>query len=94
MKRKKKANNNEIPEISDEQFRKMKPLAEVFPQITGKSRITIRIDNNIIDWFKIHAKSGSYQGMINAALREYIKNRKEPLEDTLRRVIREELKKR
>jgi hypothetical protein len=32
--------------------------------------------------------------MINNALREYVGERKEPLEKTLRRVIREELKKR
>lgn len=34
---------------------------------------------------------GSYQTMINAALRDYIEQRAEPLEDTLRRVVREEL---
>jgi hypothetical protein len=32
--------------------------------------------------------------MLNSALREYVSDRKEPIEKTLRRVIREELKKR
>ena len=35
---------------------------------------------------------GNYQTMINNALREYVEHRKEPLEDTLRRILREELK--
>lgn len=36
---------------------------------------------------------GNYQTMINEALCEYVKKEGEPLEDTLRRVLREELKK-
>lgn len=35
---------------------------------------------------------GNYQSLINAALREYISHAGEPLEDTLRRVLREELR--
>jgi uncharacterized protein (DUF4415 family) len=63
----------------------------------GKSRITIRIDDDILDWFREQvnaAGGGNYQTMINAALREHIANRTMPLEKTLRRVIREELRKR
>jgi uncharacterized protein (DUF4415 family) len=60
----------------------------------GKERITIRLDEDILDWFRAQvdaAGGGNYQTLINEALREYVKQRKEPLEDTLRRVIREEL---
>jgi len=60
---------------------------------SGKTRITIRIDEDILQWFKeqVHAAGGgNYQTLINMALREYISSRVEPLEDTLRRVIREE----
>lgn len=60
----------------------------------GKTRITIRIDDDILEWFKaqVHgAGGGSYQSEINAALRRYIESEREPLESTLRRVIREEL---
>lgn len=60
----------------------------------GKTRITIRIDDDILDWFRaqVHeAGGGSYQTMINSALREYVHSKKEPLEATLRRVLREEL---
>ncbi len=61
----------------------------------GKTRITIRLDDDILQWFKaqVHAAGGgNYQTLINTALREYIDRRREPLEDTLRRVIREELR--
>jgi uncharacterized protein (DUF4415 family) len=60
----------------------------------GKTRITIRIDEDILQWFRkqVHAAGGgSYQTLINAVLREYIQTKHEPLEATLRRVLREEL---
>jgi uncharacterized protein (DUF4415 family) len=62
----------------------------------GKSRITIRLDEEILDWFKSQvdlAGGGNYQSLINAALAEHIKRVEEPLEKTLRRVLREELRK-
>ena len=67
------------------------------PAERGKTRITIRIDTDVLDWFREqvnNAGGGNYQTMLNNALREYVAERKEPLEKTLRRVIREELKKR
>jgi uncharacterized protein (DUF4415 family) len=60
----------------------------------GKTRITIRLDDDVLAWFKeqVHrAGGGNYQTLINAALREHIKRSDEPLEETLRRVLREEL---
>ncbi|PYT06992.1 MAG: hypothetical protein DMF49_09505 [Acidobacteria bacterium] len=57
-------------------------------------RITIRLDYDILAWFRgqVHAAGGgSYQTLINSALKEYVSQRREPLEDTLRRVLREEL---
>ena len=65
---------------------------EPLPQ--GKTRITIRLDDDVLDWFRdqVHqAGGGNYQTLINRALREYIQDRKEPLEATMRRVLREEL---
>lgn len=64
------------------------------PVPPGKTRITIRLDDDVLDWFRDRADAaggGNYQTMINAALRDYIDQRTEPLEDTLRRVVREEL---
>ena len=60
----------------------------------GKTRITIRIDEDILEWFRaqVHATGGgNYQTLINAALREHIEREREDLEETLRRVIREEI---
>jgi len=67
------------------------PVADVPP---GKTRITIRLDNDIVEWFRQRAHSaegGNYQTMINDALREYVSRDAEELEETLRRVVREEL---
>ena len=60
----------------------------------GKTRITIRIDDDILDWFRGEvdaAGGGNYQTLINDALREHITRQKEPIEVILRRVVREEL---
>ena len=60
----------------------------------GKTRITIRIDDDILDWFRelVHkAGGGNYQTLINRALREHMESESDSLEDTLRRVLREEL---
>lgn len=60
----------------------------------GKTRITIRIDDDILDWFRqqVHdAGGGNYQTLINLALREFMNLKREPLKETLRHVIREEL---
>lgn len=64
------------------------------PMPRGKTRITIRIDDDVLDWFRgeVHtAGGGSYQTLINHALRDYVQNRRQPLEDILRQVVREEL---
>ena len=61
----------------------------------NKVRITIRLDGDIIDHFKrqVHiAGGGNYQTLINDALRSYIQTQSKPLEETLRKVIREELR--
>jgi uncharacterized protein (DUF4415 family) len=63
------------------------------PVRSGKTRITIRLDDDVLDWFRAQVEAsggGNYQSLINAALREHIG--REPLEETLRRVVREELR--
>ncbi len=67
----------------------------VVPTPPGKTRITIRIDDDVLQWFKdqVHASGGgNYQTLLNAALRERVEQEREPLEEILRRVIREELR--
>ena len=61
---------------------------------SGKTRITIRIDDDILQWFRdqVHkAGGGSYQTLINQALRGVAQSAEQNLEGTLRRVLREEL---
>lgn len=77
-------------------FSKGKRGAVVAPDPT-KVRITIRLDPDVLDWFReqVHAAGGgNYQTLINKALHEYIESKSNSLEKTLRRVIREELRKR
>ena len=67
----------------------------VVPPPKGKTRITIRLDDDVVEWFRTQvneAGGGNYQTLINTALREHIEEQTEPLEDILRRVVREELK--
>jgi len=67
----------------------------VVPQ-TGKTRITIYIDDDILEAFRDRADASGrgYQTMINDALRAYLGKASQPMdEDTLRRVIREETRK-
>jgi hypothetical protein len=64
------------------------------PMPQGKARITIRIDEDVLNWFRgqVHATGGgNYQTLINRALREHMQNQKQPLEEILRRIVREEL---
>jgi uncharacterized protein (DUF4415 family) len=60
----------------------------------GKTRITIRLDDEILAWFRDQverAGGGYYQSVINEVLRQHIQQAREPLEKIIRRVIREEL---
>ena len=66
----------------------------VVRQSPGKTRITIRIDTDVLEWFRqqVHdAGGGNYQTLINQALRDHMQLRDESLEHMLRQVIREEL---
>ena len=51
----------------------------IVPVDKGKTRITIRLDMDILDWFRDQANQaggGNYQTMLNSALREYVHDRK------------------
>lgn len=66
----------------------------VLPSSGKKVRITIRLDRDIIDWFRSKVEEqggGSYQNMLNDALRRHMERQDQPLEEVLRRVVREEL---
>jgi uncharacterized protein (DUF4415 family) len=63
------------------------------PPTPGKTRITIRLDNDVIEHFQDlvdRAGGGNYQTLINDALREHIRGKR--LEKVVREAIREEVK--
>ena len=67
----------------------------VVPPTPGKTRITIRLDDDVLEWFRAQAHAaggGNYQTRINDALRLFVRDRQKPLETVLRRVVREELR--
>lgn len=62
----------------------------------GKTRITIHIDDDVLKTFRERADAAGrgYQTMINEALREHLGRSAEPVSaDTIRRIVREELRK-
>jgi len=64
----------------------------VIPVEPGKTKISIRIDNAVIEYFRAQverAGSGNYQTLINDALVASIQQRS--IIDAVRRVVREEL---
>ena len=66
----------------------------VVPVPPGKTRITIRLDDDVLAWFRdqVHAAGGgNYQTLINQALRRFMEQGGEPLEAVMRRVVREEI---
>lgn len=62
----------------------------VVPVPQGKTRVTIRLDDDLLDWFRTEANQfagGSYQTLMNLTLRDFVRHKKEPLEKTLRRIL-------
>jgi len=66
-------------------------LAKLQAEMTGKSRITMRVDNAVLATFKARAESsgGSYQTMMNEALKQYALGLS--IADVVRETIREEM---
>ena len=66
----------------------------VVPHEKGKTRVTIRLDDDVLEWFKAKVDAqggGNYQTMINQVLRSHIKQDR-PITELLREVLREEFK--
>ena len=64
----------------------------VVPTEPGKTKISIRIDNAVIDYFRTQverAGTGNYQTLMNDALLAFIQQRS--VIDAVRQVVREEL---
>lgn len=82
---------SDIPEITEEQFARAKLRVGGKPIPKGKVRVNILLDASVVAYFKSLAGGRGYQTLINQALKTNILHN--DMENTLRRVIREELKK-
>jgi uncharacterized protein (DUF4415 family) len=71
-------------------------IAAPEPVPRGKTRITIRLDEDLVDHFLKEAEASGgamgYQTLINEALRQHVEDKAPKLEDTLRRIVREEMR--
>ena len=71
-------------------------IAPPEPEPRGKTRITIRLDEDLVDYFlrQADASGGAtgYQTLINDALRQHVEGKAPKLEETLRRIVREEMR--
>lgn len=59
-------------------------------------RLSVPLDADLLRWFQdlaLRSGGGDHESLINAVLRDYVRRSGEPLERTLRRVLREELRK-
>ena len=66
----------------------LSPVSEV--------RLTVALEPDVLRWFEdaaLRGGNGDHESLINAVLRDHIRRSGEPLERTLRRVLREELRK-
>jgi len=65
----------------------------VVPPEPGKTKISIRLDNGVLDYFRAlveKAGGGNYQTLINDALVDYIQQ--QSMLEAVRQAVREELK--
>jgi len=72
-------------------------IAPPEPEPRGKARITIRLDEDLVDHFLKAAADASggamgYQTLINEALRRHVEGKAPRFEETLRRIVREEMR--
>ena len=82
--------DQESPALSGLQAAQLRPLADVLPEFsTGKTRITIHLDDAVLQAYKARAGGRGYQTLINETLRDAM--RKEQLTALVRAVVREEL---
>jgi uncharacterized protein (DUF4415 family) len=61
---------SDIPPLDEDFFKNLK-LVERKPRT---EQISIRVDQEILDWFKNHAQNKGYQTLINDVLRTYVRH--------------------
>ena len=66
------------------------------PEPRSKTRITIRLDEDLVDHFLKEADApgdaAGYQTLINETLRQHVEGKAPKFEETLRRIVREEVR--
>jgi uncharacterized protein (DUF4415 family) len=80
---------SDCPEITPEMADKGVWRVNGKPVARGKTRLTMYLDNVLLEYFKAKAGPRGYQTLINETLKQAIQQ--ESLEGTLRRVLREEV---
>jgi uncharacterized protein (DUF4415 family) len=83
--------DEDSPELTTAQARALRPLAEMLPAFApGKTRISIHLDDVVLQAYKARAGGRGYQTLINETLRQGLAT--ESIKEALRSVIREELR--
>jgi uncharacterized protein (DUF4415 family) len=80
---------DEPPVWTEDDFKTAVHRVGLKPVPVKKQKINIALDPDVVAWFRQQAGGRGYQTLINAALREAMQRK--TLEETLRRLIREEL---
>jgi uncharacterized protein (DUF4415 family) len=79
---------SDAPEVTPETARDGIWRINGKPIARGKTRLTMYLDNVLLEYFKAKAGARGYQTLINETLKRAMES--ESLEGTLRRVLREE----
>lgn len=83
--------DEDSPELSTAEFSGLRPVTEVLPGLRfGKQRITIMLDEAVIQAYKAKAGKRGYQTLINETLRKALDA--DQVKEALREVIKEELR--
>ncbi len=80
---------DEYPEVTQEDINRAVFRVGLNPVTSGKQQVTIELDTVLVEYFKAVAGESEYDKLINDTLRRALEY--DDLEDTLRRIIREEL---
>jgi uncharacterized protein (DUF4415 family) len=83
--------DQDSPELTAAQAAQLRPLEDVLPTFSaGKTRITINLDDAVLQAYKARAGGRGYQTLINETLRRGLAA--DAVKEALREVIREELR--
>jgi len=85
------APDEDSPELTAAQVAQLRPLADVLPAFaSGKTRITINLDDAVVQAYKARSGGRGYQTLINETLKRALAA--DAVKEALREVIREELR--